>query len=222
MTNILGIFAKQPIAGQVKTRLAAATSPAFAAQVAEAMLRDTLLRLATIDAERWLVFAPADAGPAMAELAGPRYQLAPQGDGDLGRRMQRFFERHVRTDHDRAVLVGADSPSLPVEYVRQALADLQHAEVVLGPATDGGYYLIGCARSMPPIFDGIAWGGPTVLRDTIGRLAASTCLALLPPWYDVDTFADWRVLQGHVAALRRTGVDPGLSHVEHVSDFVAE
>ena len=220
MTSILGIFAKQPIAGQVKTRLAAATSPDFAAQVAEAMLRDTLDRLTTIDAERWLVYAPVGATLAMTEFAGKDYQMVPQGDGDLGRRMRQFFERHLRTDQDRVVVVGADSPTLPVEFVVQAFAELQHADVVLGPATDGGYYLIGCARSVPPVFDGLEWGGSTVLGDTIARLNASTRLAVLPPWYDVDTLDDWQMLQGHVAALRRAGRDPGTPHIESLRILV--
>src|SRR5438105_9975122 len=155
MTNILGIFAKQPTPGQVKTRLAAATSPEFAAQVADAMLRDTLDRLAAIDAERWLVFSPSDAETEMAEIAESRYRLTPQGDGDLGQRLRRFFHEQMRHGTEQVVVVGADSPSLPINFVEQAFRELQRAEVVLGPANDGGYYLIGCARRVPSAFDGI-------------------------------------------------------------------
>ena len=214
MTNILGIFAKQPTPGQVKTRLAAATSPAFAAQVAEAMLRDTLDRLATINAERWLVFAPSDADAEMARYAQGRFQLASQGDGDLGQRLQRFFQARIRGKTERVVVVGADSPTLPITFIDEAFRELAWADVVLGPATDGGYCLLGCARNVPPIFDGIAWSGAAVLRDTIARLHESSKIALLPPWYDVDTLEDWRMLQGHIAALRRAGRDPGAPRTE--------
>lgn len=214
MTNILGIFAKQPTPGQVKTRLAAATSPESAAQIADAMLRDTLDRLASIDAERWLVFTPNDAALAMGKYAESRYQLTPQGDGDLGQRLRRFLEEHMRSATERIVVVGSDGPTLPVDFVVKAFDELQRAEVVLGPASDGGYYLIGCTRSVPATFDGIAWGGPTVLTETIARLDTATHLAVLPSWYDVDTLEDWQMLKGRVAALRKAGMDPGIPHTE--------
>jgi rSAM/selenodomain-associated transferase 1 len=219
MTNTLGIFAKHPTPGQVKTRLAAATSPEFAAQVADAMLRDTLDRLAAIDAERWLVFTPHDAAPTMGEYPAGRYGLTPQGDGDLGQRLRRFLEEHMRSGTERIVVVGSDSPTLPVHFVVKAFDELQRAEVVLGPASDGGYYLIGCTRSVPMAFDGIAWGGSTVLTETIARLDTATPLAVLPPWYDVDTFEDWQILEGHVTALRKAGIDPGVPHTETLFAF---
>ena len=214
MTNILGIFAKYPQPGQVKTRLAAATSPEFAAQIAEAMLRDTLDRLAGIEAERWLVYAPVDAGAAMTEIARDRYRLTPQGDGDLGQRIDRFFRQRLRSGTERIVVIGSDSPTLPTASIALAFEQLESVDVVLGPATDGGYYLIGCARRVPPIFTDVGWGKSTVLFDTVARLDAACSLAVLPPWYDVDTIDDWHMLKGHVAALRRTGRDPGVPHVE--------
>ena len=115
------------------------------------------------------------------------------------------------------VVLGTDSPTLPPAYVEQAFAALDNADVVLGPATDGGYYLVGCGGRVPPIFEGIAWGGPTVLAETIALLAdPSWRLAVLPPWYDVDTADDWRMLCGHLAALRRAGLDPGVPHTERL------
>ena len=113
------------------------------------------------------------------------------------------------------VLVGADSPTLPVEYVERAFAELERADVVLGPATDGGFYLVGCGPARPPLFGGVAWGGASVLIDTIKALADPQWrLSLLPPWYDVDAPADLSMLRGHLAALRRAGVDSGAAHTE--------
>jgi glycosyltransferase A (GT-A) superfamily protein (DUF2064 family) len=113
------------------------------------------------------------------------------------------------------VVVGTDSPTLPIEYIRRAFAELESADVVLGPATDGGYYLAGCGTELPPLFDHIAWSSGRVLADTIAALAEPRWrLALLPPWYDVDTPADWDLLRGHVAALRRAGIDPAAPHTE--------
>jgi len=102
-----------------------------------------------------------------------------------------------------------------VPPVQQAFPLLDHADVVLGPATDGGYYLLGAARRVPPIFAGLPWGTSRVLSETTAKLAESSSrLALLPPWYDVDTLADWQMLVGHVAAMRRAGVEPGIPHTE--------
>lgn len=87
--------------------------------------------------------------------------------------------------------------------------------MVLGPATDGGYYLIGCGPVAPPLFEGIAWGAASVLADTVAALTDPRWrLSLLPPWYDVDAPDDWTMLGGHIAALRRAGVDPGVPHTE--------
>jgi rSAM/selenodomain-associated transferase 1 len=212
MSNILAIFAKHPEAGRVKTRLAAATSPAFAAQVADALLGDSLDRLAQVPAERWLVFDPADAESAFAARAQGRYHLTPQGVGDLGARLAKFLRQHLRTGGERIVIVGADSPTLPLGYIDQAFGALESVNLVLGPASDGGYYLVGCTERVPPIFENIAWSQATVLRDTIARLDDATRLGLLPPWYDVDTLADWQMLQGHVAALDALGQAPYLRH----------
>src|SRR5262249_49411821 len=113
------------------------------------------------------------------------------------------------------VVVGTDSPTLPVEHVEQAFVELEDADVVLGPAFDGGYYLVSCGPRRPPIFEGMAWSTDRVLADTVAALADPRWrLAVLPPWYDVDTPADWAMLCGHLAALRRAGIDPGVPHIE--------
>jgi uncharacterized protein len=212
----LGLFAKRPTPGAVKTRLAAESSPEWAAAVAAAFLHDVLDRLTAVEARRVLAFAPPDARPYFAEAVRGRFELTPQTDGDLGRRMAAFFQEQLAAGADRVVLVGTDSPTLPLACVEQAFAELEHADVVLGPAADGGYYLIGCARLVPPLFEGIAWSGPRVLLDSVARLPATCRLALLPPWYDVDTLADWFALRGHLAALRHAGQGPGAPHTERL------
>jgi len=216
MTDVLGIFAKWPEPGRVKTRLAEATSPEFAARVADAFLQDTLDRFAVVAVERWLAFTPAENEPDFLAVAADRYRLVPQGPGDLGDRMEGFVRQRMASGAERVVLVGADSPTLPIEHVHEAFRQLHDSEVVIGPATDGGYCLIGCGRSVPPIFADLAWGTSTVFRDTISRLDGSWRMALLPPWYDVDTLDDWRFLQGHVAALRRAGIDPRCPRTERL------
>jgi rSAM/selenodomain-associated transferase 1 len=212
----LGVFAKRPTPGAVKTRLAAESSADWAAAVAAAFLQDVMDRLSAVAARRVLAFAPPDALPYFTELVRGRFVLTPQSDGDLGRRMACFFAEQLAAAAGPVVLVGTDSPTLPDELVEEAFRRLERADVVLGPAADGGYYLIGCARRPPPVFDGIVWGGPRVLLDTVARLPADSRLALLPPWYDVDTLADWFALSGHLAALRRAGIAPDVRHTERL------
>jgi rSAM/selenodomain-associated transferase 1 len=212
--RVLGLFAKWPAPGLVKTRLCG-SDPLRGARIARAFLLDTLERFAATEAHRTLVYTPPEAADGFHDLAAGRFDLTPQGDGDLGHRLARFIATQQAEAATSIVVIGADSPTLPAELVEQAFAQLQSADLVLGPACDGGYYLLGCGPRLPPIFDRIDWGGPEVLRQTIDSLSDPTWhLGLLPPWYDVDTPEDWAMLRGHLAALRRAGIDPGAPHTE--------
>lgn len=212
--RVLGLFAKWPAPGAGKTRLAVG-DPVWGARVARAFLLDMVDRLALVGARRVLVFAPADAGPEFAALVGERFDLTPQGEGDLGQRLAGFVEQELRGGARAVVVVGTDSPTLPLAYIERAFAELEQADVVLGPAFDGGYYLVGCGPRRPPVFDKVAWSTSRVLADTVAALADPRWrLALLPPWYDVDTPDDWAMLCGHLAALHRAGLDPGVPHTE--------
>jgi len=214
-TRVLGLFAKLPEAGRVKTRLAAATSPEWAAEVARACLLDMIQRLAEVPAHRVLAYTPTDARPYFDAVAGPGFSLVPQAEGDLGKRMHTFFSQQLAQGAEPVVLLGTDSPTLPIGYIIEAFDRLEEVDVVLGPALDGGYYLVGCGRDLPPIFADIPWSTPEVLSATVARLSQTQHrLAVLPPWYDVDTHADWLMLKGHLAALRRAGIDRCVPHVE--------
>jgi rSAM/selenodomain-associated transferase 1 len=215
----LGIFAKFPQPGLVKSRLAAATSPHWAARVADAFVRDSVERLASIEARRLIVYSPLDQAAYFAELAHGRYELLPQVEGDLGRRLEGFITSQLREGARRVVAVGSDSPTLPPAFVEQAFRELDRANVVLGPALDGGYYLVGCRERIPPIFANVSWGTEHVLAETIACLSdPSWQLALLPPWYDVDLLSDWQMLKGYVTALRRAGINAQVPCTEKLMD----
>jgi uncharacterized protein len=215
--RVLGLFAKEPVPGRVKTRLT--SDPARAARVAEAFLLDLLDRFRAVEARLILAYSPPTALPYFRQIIDGRIALLPQVDGDLGRRMAAFFTTQLAAGASRVVLLGTDSPTVPLDHIEQAFAALAEADLVLGPATDGGYYLVGCARRVPPVFDGVAWGTADVLRQTVDRLAdPGYRLALLPPWYDVDTPDDYRFLRAHLAALVRSGVDPGLPRTLALGD----
>ena len=129
--------------------------------------------------------------------------------------MRGFFEGEFEDGATRVVLIGSDCPALDPTIVITAFLCLEGRDVVLGPSTDGGYYLVGARESVPPIFDGITWSSPGVLSQTIDRLKdTGLSLAVLPPWYDVDTPENWRMLAGHIRALHRAGMDPALPRIE--------
>jgi rSAM/selenodomain-associated transferase 1 len=197
-----------------KTRLAG--PPEWGAEVARAFLLDTISRLSVIEATPLLVYTPAEARDGFLQLIGEQpWGAIKQSEGDLGARLRAFFSEMFTLSVDHVVVIGSDSPTLPVAYIEQAFTLLADSDVVLGPATDGGYYLIGCARHVPEIFEGIDWSSDRVLAQTIGRLSDPTIrLVLLPPWYDVDTPEGWAMLCGHIAAMRRAAVDPGVPNTE--------
>jgi hypothetical protein len=148
--------------------------------------------LSGLDGVRLVLAAtPDDGSPWLAELAVQAGgALFPQGSGDLGVRMERCLGRGAERSA-AIVIVGTDSPDLPMAYLREALATLEQPGVVLGPAHDGGYYLVGCRGPIPPIFSlATPWGGSGVLAETVARLDAwSGRYRLLPPWWDVDDAA---------------------------------
>ncbi|HYS78490.1 MAG TPA: TIGR04282 family arsenosugar biosynthesis glycosyltransferase [Candidatus Dormibacteraeota bacterium] len=193
----LVLYARVPRPGQVKTRMIPWLGARGALGLHLALLEDSLglLRAAARDAGAapFVAFSEDWEPPREAELAriaGAAAGLArlPQSGGDLGERLTGTFERLAARGYRRVVVIGSDSPTLPAAILRAAFATLcLGADVVLGPAEDGGYYLVGSSRPVAGIFRGIPWGTPGVLDATLaaaGRAAAR--VVLLSPWYDVD------------------------------------
>lgn len=200
MAHQFGIIAKYWQPGEVKTRLAIELGAEPAAELHRACLQTLLHRFAQIGDRRVLAFTPADRGPQFATSAGAQWQLEPQSDGDLGRRIERHFESAFAAGATRAVLIGSDSPTLPEPMVAEAFGRLAGADAVVGPSDDGGYYLVGLSRPISRLFDGIAWSTPAVWPQTVERLKAAACrYHVLAPWYDIDTSADLARLRAELA-----------------------
>ena len=138
MTARLGVFAKYWQPGEVKTRLAQALGAQAASQVYRQCLACLLTRLSDYAAQRELWFAPDSRQPEFEQLAAGRFACRPQGTGDLGQRMARFFAASAGP----TVLVGSDSPQLPRAALDRAFAVLVTCDAVLGPADDGGYDIV--------------------------------------------------------------------------------
>jgi rSAM/selenodomain-associated transferase 1 len=193
----LVVIAKEPAPGAVKTRLAPVLGADGAARVAAAMLEDTLAGMAQVDAEPWVCFAPPDARTRMASLA-PGCGLLAQVEGDLGDRLAACFAALLGGGAERVVIVAADTPHVPRATYQAAFALLDHVDVVLGPAVDGGYYLVGAKAALPELFVGIPMGTDAVLQMTIQRaIHRRLRIGTVPMLRDLDRLED---LQAALAA----------------------
>jgi rSAM/selenodomain-associated transferase 1 len=186
----VAVLAKAPVAGLAKTRMAPALGQRGAARVAAAMLADTLAVVARVTAEPWLCFTPAAARRRLAALA-PGFRLLPQSGGDLGDRLAACAAALRAAGAERVAIVGADTPHLPRSWYETALALLDRADLVLGPALDGGYYLVAATAPAPELFVGVPMGTDLVLGETLRRAERRGLrVALLPPLRDLDRVED--------------------------------
>lgn len=194
MAPTLLVFLKAPVPGRVKTRLAREIGPERAAGAYREMagaIRDALLAWDGA-ALRW-VYDPSEDFPDLDWLELPGAPLWLQGAGSLGERLERAFARAHAEKPGPVCAIGTDSPGLPTDRLREAFAALAERDAVAGPTEDGGYYLLGTARHRPELFRGIPWSTERVLEATRARAAETgLSLGLLPPYFDVDTEADYR------------------------------
>ncbi len=191
------VFARLPELGRVKTRLAADLGDERALAVYESMLRDLIASIgdSTRDTEIELLWPPsATANGAALRRAFAHHAVAMQTGVDLSDRLSMAFsERFFFHRTEKIIAIGADDPTLPRELIDHAFALLDSCEWVVGPAADGGYYLIGCRAGAfdPEVFHDIAWGTASVLDATIAKIAKSErTVAVLPQRCDIDTAED--------------------------------
>lgn len=200
------VFAKSPRRGRVKTRLARTLGDETALRLYRAFVADLLDTLSIAGRRVVVCHHPAHAEAAMREWLGDRWTYRPQTGADLGARMANALADSFARGADRAIVVGGDLPDLPKSVVSAAFRGIEIDGAVLGPARDGGYYLIGFSASAfrPAVFRDIPWGAETVYRRTRARMAESGLTpAALPVWNDVDTEEDLATLNGDAAPRTR-------------------
>lgn len=206
------MFVKYWEPGRVKTRLAKRIGARPAAVIYRSFVAALVTRFALTGDDRVLCFAPPSQREAFIKAGGSSWRATAQTEGDLGRRMTTFFEQTFARGAERVVLIGSDSPDLPIEYVQQAFRTLEHDDVVLGPTEDGGYYLVGMSGLHVEIFAGIDWSTASVWQQTTERItAANLTSAHLPRWYDVDEAADLARLRARLSAA--VGTDTSLAEL---------
>jgi uncharacterized protein len=200
------VFAREPIAGQTKTRLIPAIGAEDCARLADAFIKDAMQKAAAAGG-RALVIAGSSPGP----IADSEYfrrlarsfsaELVDQGKGDLGQRMARVLAPYAQPPG--AVLFGTDIPTLPALYIRQNMYALRRKPVVIAPTLDGGYYLVGVSGTVPNIFSGIDWGTDKVMEQSLERIRELRIDYERGPWWvDIDLPGDLELL---AVELRRGG-----------------
>ncbi len=185
------VFAKAPRPGAVKTRLGRAIGDAAASELYRRMGRLVIDQLAGTDAIVTVCHDPPDAaGPVRDWLGELPSRLWPQPAGDLGARLSAMFARAFSLA-ERVVVVGTDALAVDRARVALAFSALESADAVVGPATDGGYYLLGLRAPRPELFEGVRWSTSRVLEDTVRRAeAAGARVTFLPPESDIDRVED--------------------------------
>jgi len=192
------VFARLPERGQVKTRLAESIGEDSALAAYETMLRDLLASIGSPSpgTEIEILWAPTEAanGESLARAFG-NLPTAMQTGATLGDRLSMAFsERFFFHATQKIIAIGVDDPTLSRTLIDHAFALLDSCEWISGPAEDGGYYLIGCRAAAfdPAIFDGIAWGTPSVFATTMMKIAGwESTVAVLPERWDIDVAEDW-------------------------------
>ena len=166
----LVLFARDPALGQVKTRLQPLLGAETALELYTCFLRDSIDKISTVaGAELFVGVYPSVSSAFFAKLsAGKAMGIFTQEGADLGARMQNAFLKFLGEGFRKVVIIGSDSPTLPVSYIEMALASAK--DVMVGPSSDGGYYLVGMNGRLTEIFSGVAWGTGRVLPQTLERL----------------------------------------------------
>ncbi len=185
------VFVRAPEAGRVKTRLAASLGAEGALRVYRRLAEHALREARALGGEVRVHFTPADAGAEVRAWLGDGPRYLPQSAGDLGARMEAAFRAAFEAGADRVVIIGSDLPGLSAALLRRAFDALESHPAVIGPARDGGYYLLGMRATIEGLFDGIPWSTTEVLARTLERLgAAGIEPALLDTLSDVDELDD--------------------------------
>ncbi|MGR3293226.1 MAG: TIGR04282 family arsenosugar biosynthesis glycosyltransferase [Candidatus Scalindua sp.] len=204
MSTSLIIFAKSPIPGKVKTRLTPHITPTEAAELYKVFIADTMSTARKLKCERvTIAYTPSNAEATFHSICGQSVNYLPQKGGNLGERMENAFKHSFDNGSKRTVIIGTDSPTLPLSCIQKAFDALKKVPVTIGPTFDGGYYLIGLSEQNDTIFDGIDWSTSRVFGQTLARIqAANKQLYVLPPWYDIDTSDNLEFLRSHIRSMK--------------------
>lgn len=187
------VFVKYPRKGTVKLRLSVDLDEDIVKELYRCFVHDTLVTAQKIKVQLRICFFPPHEKEKFQEWLSHSLVFIPQKGSDLGERMKQCFTETFLEGFQRVVLIGSDSPDLPVTLLEQAFQELHTHDLVLGPSSDGGYYLIGFQATSfePSVFEDVQWGTASVLAQTLQKIHdTKKDYRLLPQWSDVDTLDD--------------------------------
>jgi len=192
--SCLIIFVQYPEEGKVKTRLARHLTDKTAARLYENFVLDIIGAMDSGSYPLKIYFYPPQKEKEIKKSFGEKYKYAAQAGADLGEKMKNAFLREFAAGFERVVLIGSDCPDLPPDIIDESFRALEDgSDAVIGPSTDGGYYLIGFQKDAfcPEIFSGPRWGDASVLKETLNILRSrGKRFSIMPVWRDVDTRED--------------------------------
>ncbi len=212
MSAYLVVFAKDPIPGRVKTRLTPRITPDEAAKLYKAFTLDIISNARKLKRNSvnnvTVAYTPIGAEKAFCKLVKQPTKFLPQKGKNLGERMKNAFNQSFTEGAKGVVIIGTDSPTLPMSYIQKAFDVLKKIPIVIGPTFDGGYYILGLSKQNDDIFDDVEWSTSRVFGQTLTRIKSMNMqVYVLPPWYDVDTSEDLEFLKSHLLAMRMSGIE---------------
>lgn len=183
------LFIKYPQAGKVKTRLGVEVGFELAAELYRLFIHQTFELVQNCSAQKvFVAFEPANRETEFHKFIPTKFSVFPQEGKNLGERMLNAFQYVFARGYKNVAILGSDSPTLPLKNIDEAFEKLSKSDLVLGPAEDGGYYLIGLTQAHPDLFDNIEWSSISVMQATIERAEKLQLqYKLLSVWYDIDT-----------------------------------
>lgn len=225
----VSIVCKTPGVGGGKSRLRPLLGAEMTQRLSACLIRDVAAALEAIPEslgrQLYALFSPAGSEELLRPLLPPPWKLVARQEASVGIVLQTSMAAFLADGHDCAIMVNGDSPTLPTAFVAEAIAALREPgdRVVLGPARDGGYYLVGLKRPHRRLFEDIAWSTSEVLACTLRRAAEiSLPVVRLPPWYDVDEPEDLLRLQAELSAgVHGTGAAARAGPAHHTRAFLA-
>lgn len=195
MDNALILFAMIPVAGKIKTRLMPFLSTEECVSLYSSFARDIYQKAKETEADVYVFFVPGDNGGILKALLGGDAVLLPQYGDDLGQKMKNAIGAVLRLGYGKVVLMGMDIPHIHTETIQNAFDNLEKKDIVIHPAVDGGYYLIGMKREYESIWNIRRYGTNTVMYDTLQHMKAENLsISVGQMYYDIDRKEDLKQL----------------------------
>ncbi|MFU8794487.1 MAG: TIGR04282 family arsenosugar biosynthesis glycosyltransferase [Dethiobacteria bacterium] len=196
------VFAKAPLSGEAKTRLSPPLTAIEAATLAETFLLDTLEMVGTIKLNTDIIiyYTPITAANYFTHLIPGSWQMKPQQGRSLKMKITNAFRIEIGNSYQPVIIIGTDSPTLPPQYLTEAFKIISKVDLVIGPALDGGFYLIGMNKFYPELLKPVTLSKPESCEKLVeSAVRMELTFKMLPAWYDIDRFEDFKHINNQIS-----------------------